>query len=88
MATKLYEELEILYAAMATVRGIVIQTEDVKRALPRFYNARKEAEDESLMVLSFRRSPFSKDEFMIVKAELPRHIPKANVPPSNSEPSP
>ena len=47
---------QLLYQALSTPLGIVIETNDMERALARFYAARAEAKDEALEGLTLRRS--------------------------------
>lgn len=62
--------LELLYQALASPLGIVIETTDVERLRQRLYAERREAKDESLAALGLvpsRTAPES--ELWIVKKD-------------------
>lgn len=63
--------LEILYAALASPKGVVVKTNDVERLRAKLYAARREEHDEALNSLGFTPSPTSEDELWIVKKGAP-----------------
>lgn len=61
--------LELLYQALSSDRGIVIQAEDcdVEELRQRLYRERKKAQDTTLDVLAFVLSPTDPTQIWIVK---------------------
>lgn len=59
------EHTEILYNALATEHGIVVETEDAERLRQKLYVIRRECED--FVSLSFIISPFNGVDLWIVK---------------------
>lgn len=61
-------ELNLLYVALNSPRGILVPVSDFQLAQARLYRARKESGDPALDSLSLRRSPRgAMDEVWIVK---------------------
>lgn len=61
--------LSLLYQALASPIGIVLEVSDYVRASQRLYRARSEAHDPALVQLQFRHSPYDPEhELWIVKA--------------------
>jgi len=58
----------LLYQAVATPLGMVLEVEDFVKATQALYRAKREAADPSLDLLQFRRSPYRPEaEVWIVK---------------------
>ena len=59
--------IELLYAALLSPLGVVVETTDVERLRQKLYAIRREAKDEALAELSFVPSPTSDTQLWIVK---------------------
>lgn len=59
----------ILYQALGEAIGLVLQTDDPKRARQRLYQARQQAGDSALAHLQFRLSPKAENEIFITKGK-------------------
>lgn len=59
--------LEHWYAALRSVFGCVIRTDDPPLTIQRMYAARKKIEDPALDDLSIVRSPTAQDELWVLK---------------------
>lgn len=59
------EYLEILYEALGTRFGLVVETEDAERLRQRFYSLRKECDD--FAPLSFLISPINGKDLWVLK---------------------
>lgn len=55
----LAHETSILYRALASPHGLVVESDNLKLAKAHLYKARELAKDDALKVLSFRTSPDS-----------------------------
>lgn len=70
-----YEAQEILYQALASPLGLVLQVSNFTTANQALYRARAAVGDPALAVLQFRRNPDNPNELWIVKGgkvELPK----------------
>lgn len=67
--------LEIMYRALGEPVGLLVQTNDLKRAQATFYAARRKACDPALAVLECRGSPIPGGDLIIVKGA--KQMPKA-----------
>jgi hypothetical protein len=61
--------LEIMYQALGEPIGLLVSTNDLRRAQAIFYAARKKAGDPGLGVLECRASPLEGGDFIIVKGQ-------------------
>lgn len=72
----------MLYSALAAEFGLIVRTDDPKRARQRLYEARAACGDPSLARLQFRFSPENSDFIIIAKgpAPLAQEFPGLTVP--------
>jgi len=59
--------IELLYAALASPNGIIVETSSVERLRQKLYTARRELNDEALEALSLVPSPTNECELWIVR---------------------
>lgn len=70
--TKFSDEIELLYRAFASRRGIVVEVlGNRETARQRLYQARRYAGDPDLDILQFRLSPTAEDQIWIVRGGAP-----------------
>ncbi len=62
--------LEIMYQALASPVGLLLQVSDLQRARVRFYQTRRAALDPELNRLQFRASPFEGGNLVICKGAV------------------
>ena len=80
MPPRLAEETALLYQALGSALGLVVQVEDFDLARSRLYKARQEAGDPDLDVIQLRRSPFTENEIWIVRsAPIPSKTSEATL---------
>jgi hypothetical protein len=71
----LLSELEVLYQALATPYGVVVECNNFNLAQQRLYKARREAGDPELARLQIRRSPYRPDaELWLVRGPAPEEL--------------
>ncbi len=59
--------IELLYTALASPHGIIVETSSVERLRRKLYAARRELNDEALEALSLVPSPTNECELWIVR---------------------